>query len=141
MVEYIILVLLAVNLIAVLFLVVKGSSSQGDKDQLTAHQKLNKQYQNMMQEMTQLKSTIEQSHSILMHEFEQWKVERQALESSMRVAATPPKIENLFLNERYQEIFDLQRQGFSVEQIAKKLDKGCGEITLILQLAAQDHHA
>lgn len=91
-----------------------------------------------MREMSQLKTTMEQQHKLIAHEFEQWKAERQALEVSIQNAPTSNHKENLFLYERYKEIFDLQKQGLTAEQIAKKLEKGSGEVALILQLAVQE---
>jgi len=38
------------------------------------------------------------------------------------------------LKERYREIFQLEEQGLSAEQIAAKLNKGLGEVEFILRL-------
>jgi DNA-binding NarL/FixJ family response regulator len=42
------------------------------------------------------------------------------------------------IRERYKEVFDLQRQGKSMDYIAKKMSMNKGELQLILQLAKQE---
>lgn len=41
----------------------------------------------------------------------------------------------LALHERYSRVFELQEEGLAVDEIAKRLGAGCGEIELILSLA------
>ena len=46
-----------------------------------------------------------------------------------------PKITNLNMNPRFTRIFELEQKGMTVEQIAKELDMGQGEVSLVVSLA------
>lgn len=51
------------------------------------------------------------------------------------VEESAPKQEDaLFLRERFQRVFDLQRDGLTVDEIAEKVGAGQGEIELIFSL-------
>lgn len=93
--------------------------------------------QKMILEITELKKDLEHSHTLLQQAFKQWRTERQAFETTNQSASKSSNEQNLFLNDRYSEIFELHKKGLTVEQIAKELGKGCGEISFILQLDAQ----
>ncbi|MFD2371324.1 DUF6115 domain-containing protein [Brevibacillus sp. GCM10020057] len=47
----------------------------------------------------------------------------------------PQDVDMLALRERYRRVFELQREGLSAEEIAKRLGAGRGEIDLIFSLA------
>ena len=49
-----------------------------------------------------------------------------------------PQIEALNIKNRYTELFELNKQGKSIEYIAKKTGMNKGEVQLIMQLAKQE---
>jgi IS30 family transposase len=135
--NYITEILLGLNFIGVLFLIFRSSSRQEATNEQENHQAfLVKQHQ----VLRELRVNVEDSHQTLKREIQQLRAERKAYEASLQVEKKPKQVENLFLNDRYKEIFDLQQQGFSVEEIANKLEKGHGEVAFILQLAVQERN-
>lgn len=105
------------------------------------NQNLLEKQQKIMQEIAELKGQTEHYQGLILEEFANWKVERKALESSLQAslkeATKTEKQPNLQLNDRYREIFDLHEQGLTVDEIARKLEKGVGEVSFILQLASK----
>jgi ATP/maltotriose-dependent transcriptional regulator MalT len=136
--DYLIVVLLVLVFIGVLFLIRKSSFRNALDDQQVFYQKMSENNRKLILEITELKKNLEHSHTLLQHAFEQWRTERQEFETAKQSPAKSNKRQNLFLNDRYSEIFELQEQGLSVEQIAKELGKGCGEVSFILQLAVKE---
>jgi t-SNARE complex subunit (syntaxin) len=135
--NYITEILLGLNFIGVLFLIFRSSSRQEVANQQENDQAfLVKQHQ----VLRELRVNVEEFHQTLQREIQQFRTERKALEVSLQVEKKSKQVENLFLNDRYKEIFDLQQQGLSVEEIANKLEKGHGEVAFILQLAAQERN-
>ncbi|MGE5704240.1 MAG: DUF6115 domain-containing protein [Clostridia bacterium] len=60
-------------------------------------------------------------------------------EAEQPVIAEEPeeqKEDTLYLRERFQRVFELQQEGLSLDEIAKQLGAGRGEIELILSLAS-----
>jgi DNA-binding NarL/FixJ family response regulator len=137
--NYLTEILLGLNLIGLLYLVVIGSFRREVVPQQELHQKIVENQNKVIREIAELKGTMKYNHTSLQQEIEQWRVERQAFEASVKATTKLKNEQNLFLNDRYKEVFDLQKQGLTVEQIAKKLDKGNGEVSFILQLATQEH--
>ena len=138
--DYLIIALLAVNLFAVLLLAAKGSSRQKSADQQELQRKIIEIQAKMIREIHELKGNIKQNHSLIQSEFEQWKAELKAMEASVQPTShsqSNDNGQNLYLNDRYKEIFELLDQGLSVDEIAKRLGKGSGEVSFILQLADQ----
>jgi hypothetical protein len=135
--DYLIVGLLVLNIIAVLFLVGKNSFRNNFDYQQVSHQKMSENNQKIVLEISELKKDLEHSHTLLQQAFKQWRTERHAFETTNQSASKSSDEQNLFLNDRYSEIFELQKKGFTVEQIAKELGKGCGEVSFILQLDAQ----
>ncbi|ETI68107.1 DUF6115 domain-containing protein [Neobacillus vireti] len=135
--KYVIEILLGLNLIGVIYLAIRVSFNNKFDPQQKLHQKINDNQKQITREITELKIALNHLHKTFQQESEQWRSERQALEASIKAARKSNIGQNLLLNDRYKEIFDLQAQGFSVDQIAKKLEKGSGEVAFILQLAAQ----
>jgi ABC-type multidrug transport system fused ATPase/permease subunit len=136
--DYLIVVLLVLIFIGVLFLIRNSSFRNAFDDQQVFYQKMSENNRKLILEITELKKNLEHSHTLLQHAFEQWRTERQEFETAKQSAVKSSKRQNLFLNDRYSEIFELQEQGLSVEQIAKELGKGCGEVSFILQLAVKE---
>jgi hypothetical protein len=58
--------------------------------------------------------------------------------ADLPVEANEPEVEEIkTITERYAELFDLYRQGKSIEFIAKKIGMNKGEVILIIDLAKQ----
>jgi len=87
--------------------------------------------------MSDLKTFVDQHTRLVQVEMARFRAEQER--PSVVAPTTEQKVERetLFLNERYKEVFELQDQGLSVSEIAKKLEKGDTEIQLILQLAGK----
>lgn len=135
--KYVIEILLGLNLIGVIYLAIRVSFNDKFDAQQKSHQKMNENQNQIIREITELKIAVNHLHKTFQQETEQWRSDRQALEASINAARQSNSGQNLLLNDRYKEIFDLQAHGLSVDQIAKKLEKGSGEVAFILQLAAQ----
>lgn len=129
--------LLALNLIGILFLLTKKTGKSDIDSQQIYFQKLLEKQQMISSEIAELKGQTEYYHDLMQEEFANWRVERKALESSLQQEAKKEKQTNLHLNDRYKEIFELHEQGLTVDEIARKLEKGVGEVTFILQLASK----
>ncbi|GAB7388243.1 hypothetical protein BSNK01_20800 [Bacillaceae bacterium] len=107
--------------------------------------KLENEHRRFMDAVSRLKPNLDRQLTVLFQRTEQLEAQLRELqgriESGGTVAADgaqadlPPQ-DLLALSERYQEIFSLHRDGKSVEQIAKTLGMGNGEVQLILQLAS-----
>jgi DNA-directed RNA polymerase specialized sigma24 family protein len=89
----------------------------------------------LLQEMTQLRMRIEE-------------LERLGVATRAKSAATvseesktepkePAEVDMLALKERYRRVFELEKEGLSPDEIAKRLGAGRGEIDLIFMLAAK----
>jgi hypothetical protein len=139
--NYITEILLGLNFIGVLYLVIRNSTRQEVANEQENHQAFLVKQQLVLREISELRVNVEDFHQSVKREIKQLRAERKAFEVSLQVEKKKSKqVENLFLNDRYKEIFDLQQQGLSVEEIANKLEKGHGEVAFILQLAAQERN-
>jgi DNA-binding NarL/FixJ family response regulator len=135
--DYLILTLLSLNFLGVLFIIYKISIQKKSDTQQELNQKLIENLIKIKREMSDLKTFVDQHTRLFQVEMARFRAEQ---ERSPVVASTiEQKVERetLFLNERYKEVFELQDQGLSVSEIAKKLEKGDTEIELILQLAGK----
>jgi DNA-binding NarL/FixJ family response regulator len=105
------------------------------------NQKLFEQQQRVASEITELKDQTEHYQGLIQEEFANWRLERKALEKSLQASlkqtVKTEKQPELHLNDRYKDIFDLHEQGLTVDEIARKLEKGVGEVSFILQLASK----
>ncbi|MDQ0199575.1 DUF6115 domain-containing protein [Neobacillus ginsengisoli] len=137
MLNYLNATLLGLNLLGVVILVVRGTFERKNSFGQELQLKIIDDQKKLSREMTVLKRTIEDYQTIFLQESERQRAERQVFEASVQTVTNSKREQELFLNDRYKEIFDLQKKGLSAEQIAKKLEKGCGEISFILQLAAK----
>ncbi|MDF2859009.1 MAG: hypothetical protein K0Q87_4860 [Neobacillus sp.] len=139
--NYITEILLGLNFIGVLYLVIRNSTRQEAANEEENHQAFLVKQQLVLREISELRVNVEDFHQSVKREIKQLRAERKAFEASLQIEKKKSKqVENLFLNDRYKEIFDLQQQGLSVEEIANKLEKGHGDVALILQLAAQERN-
>lgn len=137
---YLIEALLVVSIIIVLYLVVKVFSRQKSDDQQDLHKKIIENQAILSREIHELKVLLMHHQTLIQNEHEQWKAELKAYEASAKIESktkTSDNGQNLFLNDRYKEIFELQEKGLTVDEIAKQLGKGSGEVSFILQLAEQ----
>ena len=137
---YLIEALLVVSIIVVLYLVVKVLSRQKSDDQQDLHKKIIENQAILSREIHELKVLLMHHQTLIQNEHEQWKAELKAYEASAKIESktqTSDSGQNLFLNDRYKEIFELQEKGLTVDEIAKQLGKGSGEVSFILQLADQ----
>lgn len=137
--NYLIEMLLGLNLVAVVYLIVIGSFGRENASQQDMQQIILGKQKNLVREINELKGTMEHYQLLVHKESEKWTAERQAMESPVQATTKSKNQQNLLLNDRYKEIFDLHARGLSVDEIAKKLEKGCGEVTFILELADQEH--
>lgn len=137
--NYIIEILLGFNLIAAIFLLVRSAVQKRESNpQQGLDPVIIENQKKMSREINELKLILEQYHRSVQGEFEQLRAERKAFEKSVITTTKVNNGQDLLLNNRYKEIFDLQKQGLSVEEIAKQLEKGTGEVSFILQLGAKE---
>lgn len=138
MLSYIIIILLLL-ILAMLFYSIFGSSKKQETvpPQIPDRRLLENQLR-IFQEISELKKSLEQFQMAFEKESEQWRTVNQHMEAA--VDQTPKSLnkQHLLLQDRYREIFELYGQGLTAEEIAKKLNKGYGEVAFILELAAQD---
>jgi hypothetical protein len=133
-----IITLLVFILIGVLYIVVRGSTQHNFTSEQDLNHKIIVNNEKVFREINDLKMTLEHFHKTLKQGIEQLRAERQSFEGSVQAATKSKNGQNLLLNDRYKEVFDLQKQGLTVDQIAKQLEKGTGEVSFILQLATQE---
>lgn len=136
--QILIIVLLVLNIVGVLFWVIHSFNQPIYDSRQNLSQKILENQNQLFRELMEVKAKANHYYQLIQQESERFGAEGKAFESEAQVQAEPKKVQNLFLNDRYQEIFDLQKQGLTVEEIAKKLEKGCGEVSLILELASQE---
>lgn len=60
---------------------------------------------------------------------------------ALTVEKQETKPDGMNIRNRYTELFQLEKQGKSIDHIAKKLGMNKGEVMLIIQLAKQEDHA
>ena len=120
------------------YLVFRASAQRNIEPEQDFHQKIIENLKKMNGDINELKMDIDHYHVTIQKEFKQWRAERQAFETSLQAQSDSKNSQTLFLNDRYRDVFDLQKQGLSVDQIAKELERGSGEVSFILQLAAQE---
>lgn len=104
------------------------------------YQKLLENQNILSSEITELKRAMDHQRALTQKEFALLRDEIQPFKISIKTPIDSNGVQNLIVNNRYTEIFELQKKGLSAEQIAAKLDKGLGEVEFILQLAVQSSH-
>ncbi len=120
-----------------MYLIVRKSASQEVPVKQDLNLEIFVKQKKLSREMVVLKDKLKQYHAIIQNEVHQLKEERRKLEKMVEGSVKTNTMHQLFLNDRFEQIFTLQKQGLSAEQIAKKLDKGTGEVSFILELAKQ----
>ncbi len=135
--DKLIILLLALNLLGVLFISVKVSLQKKTDSQQEVNQKLIENMIIIKREMADLKSFIDQHTRLFQIEMARFRAEREEAVAAPKIQEVDRQNEHLLLNDRYKDVFDLQQQGLSISDIAKKLDKGYTEIEMILQLAGK----
>ncbi len=91
----------------------------------------------MVHMLTEIKQDIEQKMRILSKQIGELQTEMEEMKLRSSAEGTSESAGNqhgLKLDRRYAEIFDLKQQKKSDEEIAKMLDMGVGEVSLIIQL-------
>ncbi|MEH7073151.1 DUF6115 domain-containing protein [Neobacillus drentensis] len=134
---YLIEALLVVSIIVVLYLIVKVFSMQKSDYLQDQQQKIIENQAILSREMQELKELMMHHQTLIRNKHEQWKSGLKANEKIEFKTKIEDSVQNLFLNDRYKEIFDLQKQGLTADEIAMQLGKGSGEVSFILQLAVQ----
>lgn len=101
---------------------------------------LRKTKENLRTDLDQLEQriqTLESELATVRHQLAT--TERQAVKESSANAAAQEESDvqedTLFLRERFQRVFALQREGLSLDEIAKQVGAGRGELELIFSLA------
>lgn len=91
----------------------------------------------MVHMLTEIKQDMEQKMRLLSKQVGELQTEMEEMKLRSSAEGTSESEGNqhgLKLDRRYAEIFDLKQQGKSDEEIAKMLDMGVGEVSLIIQL-------
>jgi hypothetical protein len=135
--NYLTEILLVLNLIGVLYLAIRISKHQDVPLKKDLNLEIFEKQKKVNRDMVELKATLEQTHTQILKELRQLRVENVELQKLVQTPVHTNPEHHLLLNNRYGEIFTLQKQGLSPEQIAKKVDKGTGEVLLIIELAKQ----
>lgn len=150
---------LAIMLLA-LFVRQKGTGNQPDNrvqrsaEKAELEQGIQRFAKQIKQEQAAVSARIQRSNEELLHELASLHRRVEELENQHHHAAQakdmptssiedgnaakePSEIDMLALRERYRRVFELQREGLSPDEIAKRLGVGRGEIDLIFMLAAK----
>jgi hypothetical protein len=135
--NYLTEILLVLNLIGVLYLAIRISKHQDVPIKQDVNLEIFEKQKKVNRDMIELKATLEKTHTQILKELRQLREENVELQKLVQTPIHTNPEHQLLLNNRYGEIFTLQKQGLSPEQIAKKLDKGTGEVLLIIELAKQ----
>ncbi|AGK55390.1 DUF6115 domain-containing protein [Bacillus sp. 1NLA3E] len=136
--QLLIIILLVLNFIGVLFLIIRSFFKTKNDSQLVLSQKILENQGQLNRQLMEVKSKLEHYYESIQLEPQQWRAEKPFFEAPPQVETKPKKEQKLLLNDRYKEIFELNVQGLTADEIAKKLDRGYGEVSLILGLAAQE---
>lgn len=132
--------LLGLNLLAVLYLIIRNTSIRGViNNQQNFEKECFEKNNKLIREVVELGRVVERSHRNIQNQIQQLRQERIVENLSTGDLDLSASAQHLLLNDRYKEIFDLKKNGLTVEQIAKELGKGYGEVAFILDLANQDH--
>jgi methyl-accepting chemotaxis protein len=101
---------------------------------ITGMQKKNQTLHEIVAFLQERLANVEQGHSALRDRLDAFDSNQVKLEQA---AATmeEEQTDTLMLKERYRRVFELKEQGMQIEEIAKKLGAGQGEIELIFSLA------
>lgn len=125
---------------AILFLILKSFTQWKTTQDREIYHKLLENQNILSREIAELKIAMEEQKKQLQQDFDRFREEVKFQSVEIQAPIAPKNEQNMLLNNRYIEIFELQKQGLSAEQIATKLDRGLGEVEFILQLAAQSNY-
>ncbi|WP_134700400.1 hypothetical protein [Ammoniphilus sp. YIM 78166] len=133
-------VLLVGMLIGLVLFFVKNKKGAIDEHTYELMQKfadeMVKENQQLMETVIELNRKTDVKVSLLMTRIQELEAEVSQLQQPPPVEVPePPPRDVLHLRNRYQEVFELFKEGKSIEEISKKLGYGKGELELILQLA------
>lgn len=159
------LILIGVGVISMAAALFFKSKPSGDPDTMipthrtTDKAEMEKILQQMGRQIKQekdwMQTQLDQSHEELLMEVKQLRQrlerlengkgahmaaqDREKVQQEEMVQKPEPKEEDvLVLRERYRRVFELHREGLSLDEIAKRLGAGRGEIDLIFALAAKN---
>lgn len=160
-VVYLILIAVGVlSIVVALFIKTKPSADSGTvlpthrtTDKAEMEKTLQQMSRQIKQEKDWLQKQLDQSHEELTKEIKHLRQRLELVENGKRakpaahdlavqeeVLQKPEFKEEdvLVLRERYRRVFELHREGLSLDEIAKRLGAGRGEIDLIFALAAKN---
>ncbi|MDF2679387.1 MAG: polymerase subunit sigma-70 [Brevibacillus sp.] len=109
-----------------------GRQIKQDKDLM--QRQLDQSHEELLIEVKDLRQRLEQLEN------GRGRQQIQQVRENVQQEATIEKPEEdvLVLRERYRRVFELQREGLALDEIAKRLGAGRGEIDLIFALAAKN---
>lgn len=133
---FVFIALLGINVILLSIVLIKGSKKNEPHLNVPSFEKTTGYEKLILLELQELKNGVERLTADNRRDLLQLREEFHVFNEKAKQYLKEEKVENnLFITERYKEIFDLYDKGLSAEQIAKELEKGLGEISFILQLA------
>jgi len=106
------------------------------QEQAAASERIQRSKDELLQELALLRRRVEELEN-QHHLAAQAKDAPITVSEEGRAAKEPSEIDMLALRERYRRVFELQREGLSPDEIAKRLGVGRGEIDLIFMLASK----
>ncbi|RNB77403.1 DUF6115 domain-containing protein [Brevibacillus panacihumi] len=111
-------------------------AKQIKQEQAAASARIQRSNDELLQELELLRKRVEELEN-QRHLAAQAKAEPIPASEEGKAAKGPEEIDMLALRERYRRVFELQGEGLSPDEIAKRLGVGRGEIDLIFMLAAK----
>lgn len=112
-----------------------GRQIKQEKDWM--QKQLDRSHEELLIEVKDLRQRLEQLENGRSAQYKQQT--RENVQQEVPMEKNDPKAEDvLVLRERYRRVFELQREGLSLDEIAKRLGAGRGEIDLIFTLAAKN---
>ncbi|MDF2557324.1 MAG: hypothetical protein K0R71_1152 [Bacillales bacterium] len=131
------LTILVLIIIPILILILKSFTKWKATQDREMYQRFLENQNILFREITELKRAIDYQKNLAQQEISQLREEIKFATVKVQTPIESKSEQNLLLNNRYMEIFELQKKGLTAEQIAAKLDRGLGEVEFILQLASQ----
>ncbi|MED4582083.1 sigma factor-like helix-turn-helix DNA-binding protein [Brevibacillus choshinensis] len=112
-----------------------GRQIKQEKDWM--QKQLDQSHEELLIEVKDLRQRLERLENV--RGVQQIQQVRENVQHEAAIEKLDPKEEDvLVLRERYRRVFELQREGLSLDEIAKRLGAGRGEIDLIFALAAKN---
>lgn len=106
------------------------------QEQTAATERIQRSNDELLQEVAMLRRRLEELEN-QRHPVAQTHDSSISAGEEGKAAKGPSEVDMLALRERYRRVFELQGEGLSPDEIAKRLGVGRGEIDLIFMLAAK----